>query len=78
MNKWIEFELLQPPTDLTYKPKTKRWVVQTKQDFKQLGIIKWHCGWRKYVFYPYSDTLFEQDCLRDIANFIEEKTTNHK
>jgi hypothetical protein len=78
VSKWIDFELLQPPDDLTYKPKTKRWIVQTKQEYTQLGIIRWCCGWRKYAFYPYPDTLYEQDCLRDIADFIDKQMKERK
>lgn len=36
-----------------------------------LGKIKWYAPWRKYAFFPDNDTLYEQDCLKDIANFIE-------
>ncbi len=37
-----------------------------------LGDIKWWCSWRKYAFFPAPDTLYEQDCLRDITKFLEE------
>ena len=43
-----------------------------------LGDIEWHPEWRKYVFFPEVNTLYEQDCLRDIATFIEEKMFLHK
>ncbi len=78
MKEYIEFELINTPEEINYKPKTQRWAVQTKEDYTQLGIIKWRNGWRKYAFYPYSETLFEEDCLRFIAKFIEDKTTIHK
>lgn len=37
-------------------------------------MVKWYGGWRKYAFFPYADTLFEQDCLRDIAKMLDEVT----
>lgn len=43
-----------------------------------LGDIKWKASWRKYAFFPESDTLYEQDCLRDIAKFLEEQKTRKK
>ena len=76
--KWLIIEELQPPEDLSYKPKTKRWAVYTKDYMQDLGTIKWHNSWRKYAFFPFSNTLFEQDCLRDISNFIEEQTKLHR
>ena len=30
------------------------------------------------VFFSIEQTVFEQDCLRDIANFIEEETHKYK
>ena len=39
-----------------------------------LGGIKWWGGWRKYCFFPEQATIFEKDCLRDIADFCEAQT----
>jgi hypothetical protein len=38
----------------------------------KLGMIKWRSGWRKYAFFPQTDTLFESQCLRDIATFLDQ------
>jgi len=43
-----------------------------------LGDIKWYAPWRKYAFFSNPDTLYEQDCLRDIAKFIEGKMKEYK
>ena len=43
-----------------------------------LGKIKWHTGWRRYAFYPEKDTVFEQVCLRDIAEFIDDMMKEKK
>jgi hypothetical protein len=39
-----------------------------------LGVIRWFGRWRKYAFFPESDRVFEQTCLREIADFCEQET----
>jgi hypothetical protein len=39
-----------------------------------LGEIRWFGRWRKYCFFPVDGTLYEERCLRDISQFIEEET----
>jgi hypothetical protein len=70
--KHIEFE---PGLD---KPKTKTWKVLSKYDSSMLGWIGWFSRWRKYSFFPSNSTVFEEDCLRDIAMFVQHKTQEHK
>lgn len=43
-----------------------------------LGQIKWFAAWRRYCFYPEPETVFEQICLREIAEFIEARTKEHR
>ncbi len=57
--------------------KTSIWYVNNK-DGTPLGYIMWHGPWRKYCFAPRDKTIYEQDCLRDIANFCEQKSHAHK
>ena len=72
VSKWIKF------IEVDEKPKTKVWSVQTIESELEIGIIKWRPSWRKYCFFPDNETVFEEDCLRDIADFIIEKTKEHK
>ena len=72
MSKWIKFVLVEE------KPKTHIWSVQTIESGLEIGIIKWRPSWRKYSFFPDNETVFEEDCLRDIADFISEETRKHK
>jgi hypothetical protein len=58
--------------------KTLVWRVENKYDGVLLGIIAWFCKWRCYGFFVAPDTVFEKTCLRDIANFCENKTKEHK
>ena len=75
MSVWIRFEHFPP------KPgrKTSHWIVKPKKLGEgMLGLVKWWPAWRKYVFFPVSDTLFEEDCLHAIAEFIDEETRKYK
>jgi len=73
--KWIKIVEQNVLPDM----KTKAWGVFTNDAIADcLGMIRWYSKWRKYCFFPSDDTVFEQECLRDIASFIEEKTKDHK
>lgn len=64
--KWID--IVPTPSDA----KTKKFVVLTAGGGNvQLGEIKFYPKWRAYAFFPFPRTLYEQDCLRDIATFCE-------
>ncbi len=74
MGKWIDFnEIKQPP-----ERKTRLWYVGVKNSPECIGIIKWFPAWRKYAFFPSENSIFEQDCLRNISDFIEDHTRCHK
>jgi hypothetical protein len=62
------------------KPKTKVWYVVSKYDDPNphLGWIAWFPKWRKYAFYPKPNTVYEQVCLREIADFCQKATVLHK
>jgi len=81
MSKWIIFVEGEP------KPKTKTWHVVTKEDGgkpgfeeggNELGEVRWYGPWRCYAFFPAGGTLFEKDCLRDIADFCEQRSKAHR
>jgi len=52
---------------------TRIWLVKTLAG-GSLGEIRWYAPWRKYCFYPQSETVFDKGCLRDIADFCENRT----
>jgi len=64
--KWVIFALAAQQN-----PKTSVWNVVSKDSGATLGQIRWYGQWRKYAFFPSPHTLYETDCLRDIAAFIE-------
>lgn len=54
--------------------KTKVWEVRNLFHGEDTpGIIRWHGGWRKYV-YECEASFYDWNCLRMIADFIEEAT----
>jgi hypothetical protein len=54
--------------------KTKVWSV----NYPTLGTVQWYAPWRRYVVYPASGTLFDANCLREIAIFCDTQTQEHK
>jgi hypothetical protein len=53
--------------------KTKVFAVQDARG-DELGTIRWHAPWRKYVFAPRAETLYDAKCMREIASSCEELT----
>lgn len=72
--KWIKFDVAFLPDA---KRKTTIWIVRSLGNV-DLGSIHWHGAWRKYCFFPKPETVFEQDCLRDIADFCQEQSKLHR
>lgn len=40
----------------------------------QLGIISWYKPWKEYVFSSIPECVFNNSCLRNVLDFIENKT----
>lgn len=72
MSKWIDFNLAER------KPKTNIWDVLVKDGPALLGQVRWFGRWRCYAFFPEDGTVFERQCLRDIADFCEEETKEQR
>ena len=72
MGKHLEFHEGPP------KPKTRTWFVVNSHDNFHLGWIGWFGRWRKYAFYPKPDTVYEEDCLRQIAEFCVDATKSRR
>lgn len=74
MSKWIEFVSMgDSPSG-----KTERFAVLPKAKGVALGEVRWFGRWRCYGFFPAGDTVFERQCLRDIADFCEAQTLAHR
>lgn len=58
---------------------TERWEVRSNSAVPiQLGWISWFAAWRKYCFSPAPATIFDSNCLIDIANRCSDLTKEHK
>ena len=71
-NQLLEF------TDAGASPSglTRRWGVEG-QGCIPLGTVAWFSHWRKYVFSPLANTVYDSGCLREIADFCAEQTREH-
>ena len=60
--------------------KTSIWAVHSTKDagYVLLGLVKWFGRWRKYAFFPEPLLVFEQDCLRDLADFCQQRSKEHR
>lgn len=43
-----------------------------------LGEIKWYGAWRQYTFWPHLGTIWNPDCLREVADKCAELTRDHR
>lgn len=58
-------------------PKTNVYSV-INGDGVDLGTVSWWAHWRRYVFYPGPHTMWDAECLREIAKFCTEETEIRK
>lgn len=70
--KWITFDEPIP------SPSGKTMTWRVKNGLVILGDVKWYGPWRKYAFFPRPLTVYEPDCLKDLAQFCMEQTMQHK
>jgi hypothetical protein len=71
---WLMFREEETPRTA----KTRRISVWTKDMRHCLGIVQWSNAWRRYAFEPCFPTVFEMDCLRDLATLLEQLTLEHR
>lgn len=53
---------------------TKVWKLKSVAGATILGVISWHVPWRRFVFHPAVRTLFDAECLEEIARFCVSQT----
>lgn len=75
----VEYDSVQVKQYLTFKKlvrqadkKTDMLHVFNTNNQSPLGVIMWRGPWRKYIFAPLADTVFDSTCLNTIAKFIAE------
>jgi len=57
--------------------KTKIWDMINKNHGDNMGLVHWYGRWRQYT-YNIDDLEFSASCLRDIADFLDEKMKEHR
>lgn len=76
--KFITFEKHDYPVDVKATA-SYYWEVTNTKDGTRLGYIEWFKKWKKFSFFNYTDhCVFEEVCLRDIAQFLVERTAAKK
>ena len=75
---YIRFSLQDTGVQKEGEDPQTTWQVTAKKDGFTLGEVKWFARWRKYVFCPAPDCLFEEVCLGDIADFLKWATEVEK
>lgn len=59
------------------KQVTRRWSVYSTFG-GVLGEVRWYSAWRRYVFYPEADTLYDAACMLVLAEFCNAKTVERR
>lgn len=76
MSKWITIE---PASISTSKSGlTRIWSVINTRTQEVCGCIRWHGAYRKYVFDPASDFIFDSACLTLISLHLERVNAGHR
>jgi hypothetical protein len=81
MNQYIHFEIAEEkPKTNSYKVLTNRLVIESGVTPHpiQLGVIEWSPQWRQYAFFPSDETVWNNGCLTEILNFLNQLKTNKK
>lgn len=63
--KYISVKL----SHLTPSRKTAVYQVSNKQNIP-LGLVSYRSAWRKYVFLPDTNTMFDETCLSEVSAFL--------
>jgi hypothetical protein len=51
---------------------TRMWLCNNKKHNLPLGEVKWYAPWRQYCYFPISQAVYSDGCLKDIVDFIEQ------
>ena len=65
MSKYLRFVLIAGTA------KTQTYHVISAHQGNVLGEIDWYIPWRQYVFEAAPDTIWNKDCLREVAAYLD-------
>jgi hypothetical protein len=57
---------------------TKVWDIVSKTRGDVLGQVRWFGRWRQYTLYPTKGTVWNVQCLTDVAAFITARMTERR
>ncbi len=63
---------------LNPKRKTHTWIVRSGDGRDYLGRVEFWPHWRRYVFAPYADAVFDATCLIEVAAYCDAATADWK
>jgi len=52
--------------------KTPLYTIVSKKDGSTLGMVRFHAPWRKWVFAPNNDVIWDTDCLDDVNRLLQD------
>lgn len=64
----LRFELIPKSAR---KRKLPSWYIFNETDCLPIGEIVWKFVWRCYIFEPYPDTQWNDECLDEVSNFLK-------
>jgi len=74
VEKYIRFE----DCGVSETGKTRIWRIFNFHHNQVVGWIKWYGGFRRYCFYTEEAAIYDNDCLRLVADFLEEQMKARK
>lgn len=57
---------------------TRTYSVSSAASKEVIGFIKWYGPWRRYCFFPGTDTVWDSNCLGEIKAYLDECNENYK
>lgn len=57
--------------------RTKIWLVRNKMTHIVVGVVKWQRSFRKYGFFPATNSVFDDNCLDHISMFLNKAMQDH-
>jgi hypothetical protein len=65
VSKYLAFILI------TDTGKTRTYSIRSRSRGDVLAIVRWYGAWRQYTMEPLYHTVWNKDCLREVADFLE-------
>jgi hypothetical protein len=56
---------------IVIKKENDSWLVYNKHSKEMIGSIFYYKPWKKYVYEPQNDTVYDESCLADILQFMK-------